>query len=869
MLGAANVESFEPAIRALGSALLRELDTWSVVEREGRAHVELPLPDSGGAIELPLARPAGVGRLAILAARRRDAHGVRPLAPAELIATLVGEPSFAAALGLEGDPARADRLIARVRASTDAMHEVIEARVDELDHLAADPLGFVEAEQGLLLGHSVHPAPRMREGLPADARASVPELRGRVQLCAWAVTRARWIAQGDRSAIAELIAGDPAWADASAGLPDDQALIVVHPLQHRALLDDPALHEARRRGELRPLGPLGRLWAPTSSLRTLHGEAAWMLKTSLPIRLTNSRRSLARAELERGLIFDRVLALPELVEFAARRPSLSLLREPAYVGLRDDHGHDLAASFVALRENHFAAGQPVEVLATLLADDPRSGLARVARRLRERGQTGVDAIDRWFAAYLERVLTPIVELAVEHGVLLSAHQQNLVIGFESDGLTPARGWFRDAQGTAYSALARQRFGERVPGLEQALFRSPLAERAWAYSVVINGVFNVIASLAQLPGVGQAGLLDRLRACLLDLRERGSGDPRVLASLLDAPELWTKANVRAFASGVDEVDLPDPLAIYRPIANPLARPAGQASDPTLTRGRAANYAHARAEIELVGDRGVVELEQGRVTFELVAQTGERVRLRWTSATEVGALVSDWLFATRPQLRMVEHEHAGARTLDLRESFWQRGGVWQGEGEGTLLYRRHCAAIDRTFALHRFELAHDLDRLCAWMNDPVVAEFWEQAWPRERLREYVSAKLADPHVVPAIGWFDDRPFAYFEIYRAKHDRLGPHYAVEDHDRGFHMAVGEPGDRHRGLGRQWFMAMAHYLFLADPDTQRLVGEPRIDQARVRAWATSTAWQAWGEIQFPHKRALLMVLTRERMFASFEGAA
>lgn len=861
MLGRPHDDAFDPSVRALCSALLRELDTWTIGEHEGRMHVALPL-HGGARLELSLARPPGVGRLPILAARWCSGDATQTIDARELVARLVADPSSAAALGLAPD--QADRFVARVRASVAALEQVVTARADALDHLASAPLGFVAAEQALLLGHSVHPAPRMREGVPADALACVPELGGAVQLHAWSVASTRWIAEGQLDAIGSLLRSDPAWAAAAGSLAGDRVCLLVHPLQHRALLDEPRLADARRRGELVPLGPLGRAWAPTSSLRTLHGDAPWMLKTSLPIRLTNSRRTLARVELERGLLFDRVLAQAELRDHVERWPSLALLREPAFYGVRDDRGDALAASFVALRENPWTATQPVEVLATLLADHPRSGEARLARRLREAGRASVAAVEAWFAAYCERVLAPIVALAVEQGVLLSAHQQNLVIGFADDGLTPARAWFRDAQGSAYSDLALQRFGERVSDLSRAHFGAPLAERAWAYSVVINGVFNVIASLGHLPGIDQGLLLEQLRAHLLGLRERMQGDPRMLAALLDAPQLWTKANVRAFASGRDEVDLPDPLAIYRPLANPLVRRATPTM-PASLRGRAANHAHACAALELDGERGLITIGERRETFALAwRDAGERALVRGCSS-DVRPLVSDWLLTHLPGLAQVEHEGEAGTQIDRRASFWQRGGVW--DGQGTLLYRRHCAAIDRSFSLRRFSLEADLARFHAWMNDPVVDEFWQQAWSREQLAGYLQAKIDSGHVIPAIGSFDDQPFAYFEIYDAAHDRLAPLYAVEPHDRGFHMAVGSGELRHRGLGRQWFLAMAHYLFMADPATQRLVGEPRVDQARVRAWARSTAWQEWGEIAFPHKRAVLMVLSRERMFASFEG--
>jgi len=888
-LGAADVAPFEPAGRALISALLRELDGWTVTRTPGRESLTLAMPAQGGAIEVPLARPAGVGRVAAAQARWRDASGrLEPLPTATLISRLVEEPAVAAALGLSSGPGL-DRFVARVRASAANLDATLAARADDLDRLFTDKLGFIAAEQGLLLGHSVHPAPRLREGLGAGDDDLVPELRGRTPLHVWAVERERLLHGGEASLLAPLLASDPAWAEQSAALGPEFALLPLHPLQHRALLAEPAVADGLRRGSLRPLGPLGRAWSVTSSLRTLHAEGApFMLKLSLPVRLTNSRRTLSLAELDRGLLLGRVLGDAGV----PRHPDFHILREPAWFGLRDDAGRPgPSVSFIALRDNPFTADEPAEMLATLLQDDPRTGRSRLAQRIehtaRTRGVRPIALAEPWFARFLLKVFAPIVVAQAELGLLLSAHQQNLVIGLDDDDLTPARAWFRDAQGTAYTELALRRHGERVPGLERAAFRSPMAERVWAYSVVINGVFNTIASLAMIPGLDQGLLLEHLRACLLDLRAQEPADPRAIDYLLHSPTLWTKANVRCFASGVDEVSLADPLTIYRPLANPLHRAPVEL--PAPTSGRAATFATPDAQVEFTaisGNQFSGHVARSDFTLDLA---GDHATIVWRDGDASRDLVSDRLFTGRPGLRHLVHVQKDRRDIVAREAFYQRA-LWHHRGEALpphterthtgaidhprrhddgapLLYRRHCAAIDRTFSLHRFDPARDLDVFCQWMNDPVVAQFWEQAWPRAQLADYIEQRLADPHTIPAIGRFDERPFAYYEIYWAREDRLGPHYAADDFDRGFHMAIGDAEVRHRGWGRQWFLSMAHFLFLDDPRTQRLVGEPRVDQARVRNWANSTPWEEWGEVRFPHKTAVLMVLTRERFFATFEG--
>jgi len=257
-------------------------------------------------------------------------------------------------------------------------------------------------------------------------------------------------------------------------------------------------------------------------------------------------------------------------------------------------------------------------------------------------------------------------------------------------------------------------------------------------------------------------------------------------------------------------------------------------------------------------------------------------------EQRALV-DAVFARFPGAATIDVRAGATSTAHRRHTFYQRPDLWHHRGDrnplplsyrdtgairhperhkpqARVLYRRHCAGAERTFSLQRFSFEDHFELFCAWMNDPEVARFWELAHEPSRLRDYLHERADDPHTIPMIGYFDDDPFAYFEVYWAKEDRLGPHYDADDHDRGFHMAVGDPRYRFQGLGRQWFLSMAHFLFLDDPRTMRLVGEPRVDQVRVKNWSKSTPWEIVKEFDFPHKRAVLMMMGRERFFGSFQ---
>ncbi|MBK4991494.1 GNAT family N-acetyltransferase [Pseudomonas sp. S36] len=180
----------------------------------------------------------------------------------------------------------------------------------------------------------------------------------------------------------------------------------------------------------------------------------------------------------------------------------------------------------------------------------------------------------------------------------------------------------------------------------------------------------------------------------------------------------------------------------------------------------------------------------------------------------------------------------------------------------VYRRFDARLGSWVSLRTLEIEHDLERFNRWQNDPRVEAFWQEGGTLAQHREYLGKLDADPHTLTLIGCFDDEPFAYFEAYWAKEDRIAPFYPADDYDRGIHMLVGE--QRHRGPHKvaSWLSALVHYLFLDDPRTQRVVAEPRADNARMIGYMHDQCFHCDKEFDFPHKRAALMILGRERFF-------
>lgn len=181
---------------------------------------------------------------------------------------------------------------------------------------------------------------------------------------------------------------------------------------------------------------------------------------------------------------------------------------------------------------------------------------------------------------------------------------------------------------------------------------------------------------------------------------------------------------------------------------------------------------------------------------------------------------------------------------------------------MLYRRLIPALGKTVTLRQASVTEDGERFHRWQNDPRAARFWEYPWSRERLDAMLEERRSDPHSLPLILEVNGEPVGYFETYYVPEDRLGPYCEPQPFDQGMHVLIGE----RRFLGEQqtvhWLNAVSHFLFLAEPRTRNLWGEPRADNRAMLRYTRTTTWQHHGEFDFPHKRAALLCNPRERFF-------
>ncbi len=420
---------------------------------------------------------------------------------------------------------------------------------------------YVASEQSLILGHRFHPTPKARTGNPASWQSYAPEAAASFPLLLLAVRD-------------ELIAEEAATPGATAPLdalrpdvPTGYRLLPVHPWQYELLRDHPVLREAIDRADILVLGRSETLFAATASVRTLYDGDSF-LKFSLNIRITNCLRKNASYELSGAVALTRLLE-PVFADLAARFPGSAVLREPAYrsVGIPGPDGRadtELLEGFgVIVREGLSRRLLPgtTPLLAAAVADEYPTGPAHVSRLL---AGASPQTAHRWWAAYLDLLVPPVLAAYFDHGVVLEPHLQNVLVCVDGDAM-PAQILFRDLEGTKLVP-------EHHTGLLASLpdeIAEPMtydAQRGWdrvVYCLLVNHVAEMLAALADLHPGTEADLWAQVRRTLQTHADRHGCPPR-LAALLAGVPLPAKANLltrweRKADRDADYVRLPSPLA----------------------------------------------------------------------------------------------------------------------------------------------------------------------------------------------------------------------------------------------------------------------------------------------------------------------
>ncbi|MFE9031334.1 IucA/IucC family protein [Streptomyces iakyrus] len=567
-------------------------------------HLRIPLPASGTALSAPVRywSPTGWHRFgpprlagAPDSAPPVDALTLAALLTREMSANGSGDDrvpdSFpmAAPSSITGGLSNGTDLVAGV---ADSLRRVAGFVTVRRERPAEGPDLFLTAEQALLFGHPLHPTPKSREGL-TDAQALLysPESRGSFPLHWMAVapsvlaTGSSWTERGRTVAASRLTAR---LAGPASALPDGYALLPLHPWQAHEIRHRPETAALLDAGLLRDLGAGGPHWHPTSSVRTVYrSHAPAMLKLSLGLRITNSRRENLRKELHRGVEVHRLLRSGLAQQWRAAHPEFDIVRDPAWLAVDTPDGAPVPGLDVVIRHNPFSPSDDVSCVAGLLSPRPssptwpddrpdatlRSRLAELVTRLARRtGRPRGAVAAEWFLRYLAHVVRPVLWLDGEAGVALEAHQQNTLLLLDADGW-PTGGRYRDNQGYYFRESRRGELDTRLPGIGErsdTFVDDEVTDERLVYYLGVNNVFGLIGAF------GSQGLADErllLAAFRRFLANAASGPARLRSSLparlLDSPVLSCKANLLTRLHGLDELVGPvDGQSVYVSIANPL-------------------------------------------------------------------------------------------------------------------------------------------------------------------------------------------------------------------------------------------------------------------------------------------------------------
>ncbi|ATJ83708.1 IucA/IucC family protein [Halomonas beimenensis] len=476
-------------------------------------------------------------------------------------------------LALRFDQPFNDELLSQIGNSVALMGEFI-AGADDGDWGQGEA-AYLRSEQSLTFGHAFHPTPKSREGVALDAiRRYSPELGAAFPLHYFAVA-ASDLAQAshlDEDAYTQLERQLP-----ELSLPDGYRALPVHPWQVGHVRGLEVVRQALDSGRLLDLGPAGDPWYPTASVRTLFQPGRdRFLKCSLHVRLTNCVRKNAWYELDSAVAVSHLLS-EEARVLGETFPTLTLMAEPGFVtaDFRDQPWETRVAlreAFgVILRQTPAWKEDETPMLAAALFADSVSGASPLERQImdlaRHRGLSRSEAALRWFEAYVERLVHPMLFALCRLGVVFEPHLQNVVVGLRHG--QPCHVYIRDLEGT--KLLPEQWPDERLSRLterarDSVRYPEELGVKRIGYCLLINNLAQAVFFLARHDAELEPQLWQCLGSSLTRYQRRhGNAFSARLIDRLLAGEPWpNKTNLLNRV-----LKRADRASEYVPLASPFA------------------------------------------------------------------------------------------------------------------------------------------------------------------------------------------------------------------------------------------------------------------------------------------------------------
>ena len=472
-------------------------------------------------------------------------------------------------------------LVERWIQSRDALQQFLNIRAEDFDALVQVEQGFIESEQALILGHSMHPAPKSRTGfVHEDWQKYSPEACGQTQLYYWLVAP-EYIAEGTalEQDFSIQLKQEIKWHLSESELETLAAyahykLLPLHPWQARYLQSKAWFKSLKAKLKIIDLGEKAWIFSPTTSVRTLASfNAPWMLKPSLSVMITNSIRVNLAKECHRGEMTHRLWHSELGQSILKQCPTLKAVNDPAWIAIQLD-GEIIDETICIVRDQPFIPEQQVTCIASLCQDHPVEERNRFnalfdqiasQQKLNDKAQIAHD----WFKTFLNISLSPLMYVYHRYGMAFESHQQNVLVELK-DGW-PQWLWLRDNQGFYYIEELADEILQQFPELNDkahAVGSKAFVDERFSYYFFGNTLFGIINAIGATGFVSEQDLLSVLQQHLFDLLKQYP-ESSLIQSLLYQPTLPYKGNLLTRLHELDELIAPvENQSVYIQLANPL-------------------------------------------------------------------------------------------------------------------------------------------------------------------------------------------------------------------------------------------------------------------------------------------------------------
>ena len=544
---------------------------------QGLTLLSLPLSLIQAQLFVPLSYVSRVGRHRIAALPQIFQKGQKLNFSAVAMVSLLLEELVQQSEGLVD----AASLVERWIQSRDALQQFLNIRAEDFDALVQLEQGFIESEQALILGHSMHPAPKSRTGfVHEDWQKYSPEACGQTQLHYWLVAP-EYIAEGTalEQVFSIQLKQEIKWHLSESELETLAAyahykLLPLHPWQARYLQSKVWFKSLKAKLKIIDLGEKAWIFSPTTSVRTLASfNAPWMLKPSLSVMITNSIRVNLAKECHRGEMTHRLWHSELGQSILKQCPTLKAVNDPAWIALQLD-GEIIDETICIVRDQPFTPEQQVTCIASLCQDHPVEERNRFnalfdqiasQQKLNDKAQIAHD----WFKTFLNISLSPLMYVYHRYGMAFESHQQNVLVELK-DGW-PQWLWLRDNQGFYYIEELAGEILQQFPELHDkahAVGSKTFVDERFSYYFFGNTLFGIINAIGATGFVSEQDLLSVLQQHLFDLLKQYP-ESSLIQSLLYQPTLPYKGNLLTRLYELDELIAPvENQSVYIQLANPL-------------------------------------------------------------------------------------------------------------------------------------------------------------------------------------------------------------------------------------------------------------------------------------------------------------